>query len=107
MFEFGRVLTLLGKPLADVTISVDGNSVKTDATGRFLLSSLSAGHRVMLIDGRSASKGGRAYGIFRVGVDITSSETNVLPYTIWMPRLATAHTAKLASPTTRAATWTR
>ena len=96
----GRVLTLLGKPLADVTISVDGNSVKTDATGRFLLSSLSAGHRVMLIDGRSASKGGRAYGIFRVGVDITSSETNVLPYTIWMPRLATAHTAKLASPTT-------
>ena len=96
----GRILTLLGKPLADVTISVDGQAVKTDDTGRFLLSSLSSGHRVMLIDGRTASKGGRAYGIFRVGVDITSNKTNVLPYTIWMPRLATTHAAKLSSPTT-------
>ncbi|HSE15991.1 MAG TPA: RHS repeat-associated core domain-containing protein [Pyrinomonadaceae bacterium] len=97
----GRVLTLLGKPLADVTISVDGHSVKTDDTGRFLLaSSLTAGHRVMLIDGRTASKAGRVYGIFRVGVDITSAKTNVLPYTIWMPRLDTAHAARLSAPTT-------
>jgi RHS repeat-associated protein len=95
----GRVLTLLNKPLADVTISVDGHAVKTDEKGRFLLASLSAGHRVMLIDGRTASKAGRAYGIFRVGVDITSSKTNVLPYTVWMPRLDTAHAAKLSVPT--------
>ncbi|HEV8168251.1 MAG TPA: kelch repeat-containing protein, partial [Pyrinomonadaceae bacterium] len=95
----GRVLTLLGKPLADVTISVDGHSVKTDDTGRFLLAFLSNGHRVMLIDGRTASKAGRAYGIFRVGVDITTGKTNVLPYTIWMPRLDTGHAAKLSAPT--------
>lgn len=95
----GRVLTLLGNPLAGVTISVDGHAVKTDDTGRFLLASLSAGHRVMLIDGRTASKAGKAYGIFRVGVDITSSKTNVLPYMIWMPRLDTAHAAKLSAPT--------
>jgi len=95
----GRVLTLLGKPLADVTISVDGHSVKTDERGRFLLAALSDGHRVMLIDGRTASKGGRVYGIFRVGVDITFAKTNVLPYTIWMPRLDTAHVARIPSPT--------
>lgn len=96
----GRVLTLLGKPLSDVTINVDGHAAKTDDTGRFLVSSLSTGHRVMLIDGRTAGKGGRAYGIFRVGVDIRSGKTNVLPYTIWMPRLDTGHAAQLSSPTT-------
>ena len=95
----GRLLTLLGKPLADVTISVDGHSVTTDNTGRFLLASLSAGHRVMLIDGRTASKAGRAYGIFRVGVDIGAGKTNVLPYTVWMPRLDTGHAARISSPT--------
>jgi RHS repeat-associated protein len=95
----GRLLTLLGKPLADVTISVDGHSVMTDNTGRFLLASLSAGHRVMLIDGRTASKAGRAYGIFRVGVDIGAGKTNVLPYTVWMPRLDTGHAAQISSPT--------
>ncbi|HEU4835219.1 MAG TPA: kelch repeat-containing protein, partial [Pyrinomonadaceae bacterium] len=96
----GRVLTLLGRSLADVTISVDGHSVKTDEKGRFLLASLSEGHRVMLIDGRTASKAGRAYGIFRVGVDIRSGKTNVLPYLIWMPRLDTGHAARLTAPTT-------
>jgi RHS repeat-associated protein len=95
----GRVLTLLGKPLADVTISVDGRPAKTDNTGRFLLAGLNNGHRVMLIDGRTASKTGRAYGIFRAGIDITFGKTNVLPYTIWMPRLDTGHAAKVSAPT--------
>ena len=96
----GLVLTLLGQPLAGVTIRVDGHSTQTDNTGRFLLSSLSSGRRVMIIDGRSANRPGRTYGIFKVGVEITSNKTNVLPYTIWMPRLDMAHSVSITSPTT-------
>lgn len=96
----GQVLTLLGKPLANVTISINGNSAQTDETGRFLLSSLSAGHSVLLIDGRTASRPQKVYGIFRAGVDITSGQTNVLPYTIWMPRLDMGHAVNISSPTT-------
>jgi RHS repeat-associated protein len=96
----GLALTLLGQPLAGVTIRVDGRSTKTDNTGRFLLTSISSGRRVMIIDGRSASRPGKTYGTFKVGVNITSDKTNVLPYTIWMPRLDMAHAVTLTSPTT-------
>lgn len=96
----GQVLTLLGKPLPNVTISIDGQSAQTDDTGRFLVLSLSAGHSVMLIDGRTASRPQKVYGTFRAGVDITSGKTNVLPYTIWMPRLDMGHAVNIASPTT-------
>lgn len=97
----GLVLTLLGKPLADVTISIDGHSTRTDSTGRFLLTSLSSGHRVMLIDGRTANQAGRVYGTFRVGIEIESGKTNVLSYKIWMPRLDMGHAVNITSPTTQ------
>lgn len=94
----GQVLTLHGEPLADVKIGIGGNSVRTDNSGRFLLRFVSAGHQVVLIDGRTASKPGRIYGLFRVGVDVTASQTNVLPYTIWMPKLDMAHAVTIPSP---------
>lgn len=93
----GHVLTLKGQPLSDVTISVGGQTTRTDQTGRFLLRS-TAGHGVMIIDGRTASRPGRAYGIFRAGVDIKGQQTNVLPYTIWMPKLAMAQAVNIPSP---------
>jgi len=93
----GQVLTLKGQPLSDVTISVKNGSTRTDRTGRFLLKSVE-GHQVMVIDGRTASRPGRVYGIFRAGVDITVGQTNVLPYTIWMPKLDMAHAVTIPSP---------
>jgi RHS repeat-associated protein len=96
----GVVLSLLGTPLAAVTIGIDGHSVQTDSTGRFLLPSISDGHRVMIIDGRTASKPGRIYGTFKVGVEIEPGKTNVLPYTIWMPKLDMGHAVTITSPTT-------
>ena len=93
----GQVLTLLGQPLSNVTISVSGTSTRTDTTGRFLLSTRE-GHQVMLIDGRTASQPGKTYGIFKVGVEITTGNTNVLPYTIWMPKLDMAHAVTIPSP---------
>lgn len=96
----GRVLTITGHPLPDVTISVNGISTRTDHSGRFLLSA-QAGQSVMLIDGRTANRPGRTYGIFRTGVDIKEGQTNVLDYTIWMPKLDMAHAVTIPSPNGR------
>jgi len=95
----GQVLTLRGQPLTNVTITVGGRPTSTDTSGRFLVSEIPSGHQVMLIDGRPASRPGATYGIFRAGVDLTSGQTNVLPYTIWMPKLDMAHARNIPSPT--------
>jgi hypothetical protein len=95
----GRVLTLDGQPLAGVTLRIDAATARTDATGRFLLAVDTAGWHELLIDGRSASRPGRTYGIFEVGVELAAGQTTALPYTIWMPALDTAHAETIPSPT--------
>lgn len=95
----GKVLTLRGQPLPDVSIAIGEKTVRTDKTGRFLLTSVSAGRQVMVVDGRTASQPGKVYGLFRAGVDVTGRKTNVLPYTIWMPRLDMRNAVSIASPT--------
>ena len=66
----GQALLLNGQPLADVTLTVGRRSTRTDATGRFLLTGLTAGHHVLVIDGATASRPGRAFGRFETGVDL-------------------------------------
>jgi RHS repeat-associated protein len=95
----GQVLLLNGNPLADVMIAIGARSVRTDNTGRFLLTDISAGHHVMLIDGRTANKPRKTYGVFKVGVDVEAGKTNVLPFTSWMPRLDTEHVTTFSVPT--------
>ncbi|MFG3685498.1 RHS repeat-associated core domain-containing protein [Micromonospora sp. NPDC047740] len=95
----GQALLLNGKPLADVTLSVGRHSTRTDATGRFLLTGLTAGHHVLVIDGATASSPGRAFGRFETGVDLRAGETVELSYPIWMTRLDTAHSVRFPSPT--------
>ncbi len=98
----GQVLTLDGRPLADVTLEVeDEASTRTDRTGRFLLVLASAGgRRVLHIDGATASRPGRRYGFFEYGTAIKGGRTNVLPFTIWMPKLDTRNVVSIPSPTT-------
>jgi YD repeat-containing protein len=99
----GRVLTLDGRPLAGVSLSVEGDSdVQSDRTGRFLLplKSSSTGRRVLHIDGASASKPNRRYGFYEYGMTVKGGSTNVLPFTIWQPKLDTAHQVTIPSPTT-------
>jgi RHS repeat-associated protein len=95
----GQVLTLDGKPLANTTLRIGEKAVQTDNTGRFLLAELPAGRQVMVIDGRSASRNKKVYGIFKVGVELSNGKTNPLGYTIWMPRLDTNNVVSLSSPT--------
>jgi RHS repeat-associated protein len=107
----GQVLDLKGEPLANVTLEMGYGSeevkVKTDDTGRFLLEYVETGWSELLIDGRRAHnpKSGVedpkwGYGIFEYGSPIVEGETNVLPFTIWLPKIDVAHTATIPSPTT-------
>ncbi|MGH2652414.1 MAG: carboxypeptidase-like regulatory domain-containing protein, partial [Actinomycetota bacterium] len=96
----GQVLNLKGEPLPGVTLSMGDRSTTTDDTGRFLLGDLGAGHRVLEIDGTTANEPGRSYGTFEAGVDLNKDELNVLPYTIWMPVIDTAHAQTIPSPAT-------
>jgi RHS repeat-associated protein len=95
----GQVLTLWGDPLPGVTLAIGPRQARTDATGRFLLADVPAGAQGLLIDGRSASRPGRPYGVFEVGVVLTASRTTPLGYPVWMPVLDVAHAVPIASPT--------
>ena len=96
----GQALTLNGLPLAGVTLKIENEETQTDNTGRFLLAGIPAGHHELLIDGRSANRPGRTYGVFEVGASIEGGKTNVLSYKIWMPKIDSAHSVIIPSPTT-------
>jgi RHS repeat-associated protein len=99
----GQSLQLNGLPVEELSLTVEDQSIKakTDGTGRFLLKGLSAGHHVLFVDGRTASKRNHVYGTYEIGVDVTGGRTNVLTYTIWMTELDTAHSVTIPSPTTK------
>src|SRR5262249_2791541 len=98
----GQVLRLDGRPLAHVTLEVHGHDTRTDGTGRFLLilSGMASGHCELEIDGRRANRPHRTDGTFEYGLDLVAGRTAVLPFTIWMPLIDTAHQVTIASPTT-------
>jgi RHS repeat-associated protein len=96
----GLVLTLKGEPLQSVTLELGGQSATTDETGRFVLSDIPAGHQVLEIDGTTADQPGKTYGTFEYGVDLNKGRQNLLPFTIWMPLIDTAHAQSFDSPTT-------
>jgi len=94
----GQALTLHGQPLPNVTLRIGTRQARTDNTGRFLLGEVPAGHQVLLIDGRSANRPGATYGTFRAGIDLSVGQTNILPFTIWMPKLDMANAVTIPSP---------
>ncbi len=95
----GQVLALNGRPLADIEISIGDVRTTTDRTGRFLLQHVPDGQGVLLIDGTLGAPN-RDFGIYQVRVQIRPRETNVLPYTSWLPRIDHAHAVRISSPTT-------
>ena len=96
----GQTLTLTGQPLANVTLRIGEKSAQTDSSGRFLIRDIGKGHQVLVIDGRTANERGKTYGTFRAGIEVKEKTTNVLPFTIWMPRLDMGHAVSITSPTT-------
>ncbi len=97
----GRTLRLDGTPLAGVSLTIDGHQARTDGTGRFLIriDEAESGHEELWVDGRSASSGSATYGTYEIGVSLVAGRTTVLPYTIWMGALDTAHAVAIESPT--------
>jgi hypothetical protein len=93
----GQVLRLNGRPLASVTLKVGDKSVQSDHTGRFLLTDIEAGRHELEIEGESANRPGRTYGFFEFGLTVTAAKTNVLPFTIWMPKLDMARAVTIPS----------
>jgi RHS repeat-associated protein len=51
------------------------------------------------MDGSTANRPGRTYGIFDYGVYPRAGQTKVLPFTIWMPLLDTEHAMRIPVPT--------
>jgi RHS repeat-associated protein len=96
----GQVLTIDGSPLAKVTLQIGAYSARSDGTGRFLIVGPPAGLDSLLIDGTSANHSSTTFGIFEPGVTVTAKITNVLPFTIWMPVIDTAHAVTIPVPTT-------
>jgi uncharacterized protein DUF6531/Big-like domain-containing protein/galactose oxidase-like protein len=98
----GRVLRLDGAPLKDVTLEIDGQTARTDASGRFLLPLASWTSRLttLAIDARTANKPHRTYGFYEARIGVYADKTNVLPFTIWSPLIDIAHAVTIPSPTT-------
>lgn len=97
----GQVLLLNGEAAEDVTLRIGDREARSDGTGRFLLEDVPAGTRTLVIDGGTASRPGRTYGVFEALVTVAAGKTTALPYTIWLPRTNTQHAVSLASPTTQ------
>jgi RHS repeat-associated protein len=94
----GQVLGLHGRPLPEVTLRVGGVQTRTDVTGRFLLQGLNGGAVKLEIDGSTADKPAARYGYFAARVEVERGTTTVLPYTVWMPKLDSAGSVRIASP---------
>jgi RHS repeat-associated protein len=95
----GRVLLLNGSPLRGVTVRMGERLTETDATGRFLLREVPAGQGQLIIDGRSASRPGRRFGVFVLRVTAAEGLTTKLGFTSWMPRLDERGAVNIPSPT--------
>jgi hypothetical protein len=78
----GEVRMLSNHPLEGITLRIGNQTTRTDDTGRFLLITISPGHRALLIDGRTAGRPGQVYGVFEFGIEVRAGRTNVLPFTI-------------------------
>ncbi|NID16754.1 DUF6531 domain-containing protein [Luteibacter yeojuensis] len=97
----GQVRRIDETPVANVAIQVDGQTVRTDARGVFVLSHLRSGRRELFVDGGPAGTKDVEYGRFVVGADVTASKVNHMPYVMYLPRVLDRDKIALPSPTTR------
>jgi len=88
----GRVLSTKNEPILGATISLDGKSTTTDASGSFLLSGITAGaNRPIMVDGRTASAPGKTYPFIAEPVDVEAGTANIVPYTFFLPSIDVQH----------------
>jgi RHS repeat-associated protein len=99
----GQVLTIDGRALANVTLSIGSQTAQTDVTGRFLLSGLATSSsrslQTLNIDASTANQGKARYGYYQVLASVQTGQTAPLNYTIWMTPLDSTGNAAISSPT--------
>jgi uncharacterized protein (TIGR03437 family) len=84
----GHVLSTKNEPILGATVSLDGQSTTTDASGSFILSGITAGaNRPVMVDGRTASAPGKTYPVIAEPVDVVAGTANVVPYTFYLPAI--------------------
>lgn len=95
----GQVLRLNGLPLAHVSMQIGAVSTFTDGNGEFLLSGIDSGNQVITINAATANRPDATYGRFQYVFNVAAGKTNVLPFTVWMPKLDMKHAVRISSPT--------
>ncbi|TAJ96319.1 MAG: hypothetical protein EPO39_20255, partial [Candidatus Manganitrophaceae bacterium] len=87
-----------GRPLENVQVKHETNSVLTDAAGNFFFSNIPAGDQVLLIDGTPAATDTVAYPIdLPVQVHLQEGVSNRPPYPIYLHEIDTTHVTLLNS----------
>ena len=94
----GQLLRLNGAPLAGATIELGHKTTRTDRAGRFLLTGVRPGQRDLMVLGGSAALRG-TYGRYCIHVYVAARQTNVLPFTVWMPRIDWGHGVSIPTKT--------
>jgi RHS repeat-associated protein len=88
----GRVLSTGSEPIMGATVSLDGQTATTNAAGSFILSGISAGmQRAVMVDGRTASAPNATYPVIVEPADIVAGQSNVVPYTFYLPAIDTQY----------------
>jgi uncharacterized protein (TIGR03437 family) len=88
----GRVLSTSKEPVIGATVSLDGKSATTDASGSFLLTGVTEGvNRPVMVDGRTASAPNRTYPVIAEPADIVAGRVNEVPYTFYLPPIDRQH----------------
>ncbi|MCI0389182.1 MAG: DUF6531 domain-containing protein, partial [Acidobacteria bacterium] len=84
----GRVLSTESESIPGATVSLDGKSATTDASGSFLLSGITAGaDRPVMVDGRTANVPNRRYPIITEPITIVAGQANIVPYIFYLPAI--------------------
>jgi RHS repeat-associated protein len=96
----GQVRRLDGSPLPHVTLAVGNQRTQTGPDGRFLLPiQYTQPHVNLVIDGRTATRQGRSFGVYEVGGNVAEGRATELPYIVWMTKIDWRNSVHFESPT--------
>lgn len=97
----GRLARIDGEPLAGVRVAIEGTTAVTDARGRFLLTDVGSGDRMLAVDGTQVVQGGGHFAKHYLHVAVESGRTNAVAQPIFLARIDPRDEVALASPADR------
>jgi RHS repeat-associated protein/uncharacterized repeat protein (TIGR01451 family) len=87
----GQVVSTSNEPVVGATVSLDGQSVLTDSSGRFLLVSVQAGtNRPLSVDGHSAFSPNATFPLIFEPANVIAGRANVIPNPFHLPPIDTS-----------------